>query len=266
MNYLWRRWQELKDKIKNKYIFLFLDYDGTLASIADTPQDAVIPKETKTLLKELAKISKAKIAIISGRALGDIKDKVGLKDIVYVGNHGLEIEGSEIKCDKTVLGKIKKDLAERLALIKGVILEDKGFSISVHYRLADRKYIHKVKTNVRSAVIPYADRNKIKIKPGKEVIEIRPSLGWDKGKAVLWLLDRQTSAVGNKPIMPIYIGDDITDEDAFKVLKNKGIAIFVGNIRPSYAQYYLNDSDEVKKFLQRLKSHLNFTQDCICPN
>lgn len=257
MNYLWHEWQKIKEKIKNKYIFLFLDYDGTLTPLVDTPQAAIIPKETKTLLKELTKSLRVKIAIISGRALLDIKNKVGLKNIIYVGNHGLEIKGSKIRFEsptsvtyKAIIGKIKSDLAKRLSSIKGVILEDKGLSLSIHYRLVDKKYIPKVKTIVHETTILYAVRNKIKIKPGKEVLEIRPPLEWDKGKTVLWLLGRQKFALGDKPIIPIYIGDDITDEDAFRVLRNKGLTICVGVPNSSEAKYYLKDTKEVLEFLK----------------
>jgi len=259
MKYLFARWVNLKKDIIDKYIILFLDYDGTLSPIADTPHQAIIPKETKALLKELTKSLRVKIAIISGRSLSDIKALVGLKDIIYAGNHGLEIEGPKIKFEplvslrcKAVLEQIKNDLNKRLSSINGAFVEDKGLSLSLHYRLVDKKNIPQVKAIFHETIILYLVRNKIKIKTGKMVLEVRPPSEWGKGKIVLWLLVRQKFALKDKDVVPIYIGDDTTDEDAFKVLKNNGITIFVGKPKPSYAQYYLKDTNEVKEFLKRI--------------
>jgi len=252
-------WDNLKKELNNKYIMLFLDYDGTLAPIVDTPDEAIIPKETSKLLKHLSKSLRCRIAIISGRALRDIKEKIGLKNVIYVGNHGAEIEGPRIKFESQIsprcratLEHIKSDLSEKLSSIKGVILEDKGLSLSVHFRMVNKKQIPHVKAIVHESVILYLVRSKIKIKSGKMVLEIRLPLEWDKGKVVLWLLARQKFAISERPFVPIYIGDDKTDEDAFKVLKNKGLTIFVGKPKPSYAQYYLKNTEEVRWFLKRI--------------
>lgn len=257
MHYLFAQREKLKDKLKSKYIFLFLDYDGTLAPIVDTPAQAIIPRETRFLLERLAKSPMAKLAIISGRALEDIKNKVGIKDIIYVGNHGLEIESPKIKFEslillryKAILKSLKGELNKKLSSIRGVILEDKGLSLSVHYRLVEKKRILEVKTVIYQTALPYLVKNKIKIKTGKLVMEIMPPLERDKGKTVLWLLARQKFALRDKPILPIYIGDDITDEDAFGVLKDKGLTIFVGRPKPSKAEYYLKNTQEVFGFLK----------------
>jgi trehalose-phosphatase len=259
MKNLFRHWDNLKKELSDKHIMLFLDFDGTLTPILDTPDDAIIPKETSKLLKHLSKSLRCRIAIISGRALRDIKERVGLKNVIYVGNHGAEIEGPKIKFESPIsprcratLEHIKSDLSEKLSSIKGAILEDKGLSLSLHYRLVDKKDIAQVKTILHEATILYVVRSKIKIKPGKMVLEIRLPLEWDKGRVVLWLLAKQKFAMSERPFVPIYIGDDKTDEDAFKVLKNKGLTIFVGKPKPSYAQYYLKNTREVTQFLKRI--------------
>jgi len=257
MEYLFSHWDKLKDRLNDKCILLFLDYDGTLAPIVETPDKAVISKEQKDLLDKLSTSSHCKVSIISGRALSDIKARVGLKDIIYVGNHGLEIEGPKIKFKsavslqyKHILNHIKDDLKFKLSTIKGVFIEDKELSLSVHYRLADRDQISKIKTILHEATIPYTVRDKIKVKLGKKVFEIRPALEWDKGKVVLWLLARWEFSLKDKPILPIYIGDDVTDEDAFRALKNKGLSIFVGEKGNSKAKYYLKDTEEVTELLR----------------
>jgi len=259
MVYLFDNWEELRKALEGKYIFIFLDYDGTLVPIVDKPEKAIIPVSLKALLRRLSDNPRFKLAFISGRSLEDIKSKIGLKNVIYSGNHGLEIEGPKIKFQplvspryKLTLRHIKNDLQQKISSIRGAFVEDKGLSLSLHYRLADKKDIPKVKTIFHETVILYLIRNRIKIKAGKMVLEVRPHLEWDKGKIVLWLLARQRFTLKGKEVVPIYIGDDETDEDAFKVLKNNGITVFVGKPRPSYARYYLKDADEVKEFLKRI--------------
>jgi len=264
-------WDELEKKLSNKYIMLFLDYDGTLTPIVSTPEKAFISQGVKELLNELSKSPKCKLAIISGRSLSDIRVLVGLKDIIYAGNHGLEIEGPKIKFEsqvsqrlKSIIRHIYEDAVSKLSKIKGVLIEDKGLTISVHYRLVAKKDIQQFLSIFNEITDPSIVRGKIKINAGKKVYEIRPPVMWDKGKVVLWFLVRQQFLLEKNKILPVYIGDDVTDEDAFKVLKNKGITIFVGNPKPSYAQYYLKDTNEVKEFLKRIL--LMLTDKSICQN
>ena len=261
MDYLFDEWEKLKSRLKLKDFFIFLDYDGTLAPIAETPQQAFMPEQTRRLLESLLRNPHFKMAIVSGRELKDIKKRVGLENIIYVGNHGAQIQGPKIKFSAPVyqksratLERIKNDLTAKLTSVKGVILEDKGLSLSLHYRLVDKKDITRVKTILHESIILYLVKNKIKLKYGKMVFEICLPFDWDKGKAVLWLLARQKFASGEKMFVPIYIGDDVTDEDAFKALQNKGLTIFVGRPKPSYAQYYLNSPGQVNKFLGRIIS------------
>lgn len=259
MKYIFDEWNEMERKLKGKNIFLFLDYDGTLTPIVEHPEEATLSFETKELLNKLAKSPKCKLAIVSGRALRDVKNMVGLNEVIYVGNHGLEIEGPKIKFEspvssefKNTLQKIKEDLEKKLAGISGVMIEDKGLTLSLHYRLVKKEDHLIIKNIFNYTVQPYLVKKKIKIKPGKKVLEIRPPIEWDKGKVVLWLIARWKFSLGDKDIAPVYIGDDITDEDAFKALRNKGITIFVGRQSKSYAKYYLKDTDEVGEFLSRI--------------
>ena len=257
MDYLFAKWDKIKGELSNKFIFLFLDYDGTLTPIVEIPDKAVISKESRELLKKLSKSPNCALAIISGRSLSDIKGIVGLKDIIYAGNHGLEIEGPKIKFEsqvsprlKSIIRYIYKDAVSKLAKIKGVLIEDKGLTISIHYRLVDEKDVHRFLSIFNEITDLYLVRGKIKINPGKKVYEIRPPVMWDKGKVVLWLLARQQFLSGKNKIFPVYIGDDVTDEDAFKVLKKKGLTIFVGEKAGSAAQYYLKTTEEVTEFLR----------------
>ncbi len=259
MDYLYNRWVSIKERFKNKFLFIFIDFDGTLVSIAETPAKARLSRKVKNLLREIAGSPSAKLAFISGRIIDDIKNKIGLKNVIYSGNHGLEIEGPKIKFKpvvspdfRKVLEKLRDDLIDKTSSFKGILIEDKGFSLSLHYRLADKEKIPQIKTIFHEAVIIPRVRNKIRVKTGKMVLEIRPPVEWDKGKVVLWLLARQVFVSKNLPVLPIYIGDDLTDEDAFKALKNKGLTILVGEPKDSHAQYYLKNPNEVKGFLKRL--------------
>lgn len=236
---------------------MFLDCDGTLTPIVNTPNKVIISQKTRRLLDLLSRKKNCGIAIISGRSLDDIKKRVGLNNIIYSGNHGFQIEGPKIKHElavplgyKKVLQCIKAQLKEKLCGVKGVFVEDKKLSLALHFRLADKRQLTFIKTVFHESIILYLVKNKIKIRPGKKILEVIPPVHWDKGRIVLWLLARQVFALKKKNILPIYIGDDVTDEDAFKALKNKGLTVFVGETGNSKADYYLKDTKEVTKFLR----------------
>lgn len=259
MDYLYSKWNKVKKALKDRFIFLFLDYDGTISPIAGTPYKAVISKETRALLKKLSGHHKYKVAIISGRALKDIKNKIGLKHVIYAGNHGLEIEGPKIDFKysltlqhRAIIKDIGKKLKSAVRKFKGVIIENKTICLSLHYRLARREDVPLIKSLFQSAVLPYAAGGKVKISSGKKMLEVRPPVNWNKGSIAMWLLARERVFLKSKSIVPIYIGDDSTDEDAFKALREKGITIFVGKPRASGAKYYLKNTEEVSKFLETL--------------
>lgn len=253
MKYLFSEWDKLSKKLKNKHIFLFLDYDGTLCPIAKTPEEAILPEDIRALLKELSKINNIKIAIISGRSLEDIKKMTRINNIYYAGNHGLEIEGPNINFRfhttpmyNVIIDCLKNKLNSQLYPIRGALVEDKRITISVHYRLVDKKHKALVKKIFFNAVAPYMHLKIMKISSGKKVFEIKPLVNWNKGKCVLWLLKKISNA------MPVYIGDDLTDEDAFKEIRKIGCAICVGKQKISHAQYYVKNTSEVSIFLKEL--------------
>ncbi len=259
MEYLFDQWEEVKSKLSNARALFFFDYDGTLAPIAGTPQQAVIPQKAKELLGRLSQKHNCTVAIISGRALEDIRRAVGLKDIIYAGNHGLEIEGPKIKFESQVPPRLKsairdiyEKLVSKLSKIKGVLIEDKGLTIGVHYRLVDTKDIREFLGKFREITGPFTARNKIKITEGKKVYEIRPPVAWDKGKIALWLLARRQFLAGEDKIVPVYFGDDLTDEDGFRALKNKGLTVLVGEPKASDAAYFVRNTGEVVRFMEQI--------------
>ena len=260
MKYLFKEAKKWAKKLSGSSIFLFLDYDGTLVPIARTPDEAIASDGVKKLLSELSQLHQCRLAIISGRSLKDIKRIIGLKGVIYAGNHGLELEGPGISLKKRVplksISRIRlicEVLKRKLSKIKGVLIEDKGLTLSLHYRLASRKDMPTIKNIFYESVADDMFKGSVAVKTGKKVLELRPVAGWDKGKVVSWLLDRQflASKRGVRHL-PVYIGDDITDEDAFKVLRSKGLTVFVGRPKISYARYYLKNTREVLRFLREI--------------
>jgi len=259
MKYLFDHRKQLQSRLAKKNIILFLDYDGTLSAIVSHPKKARISKKCKKLLKNLSLRQKICLAVVSGRSLRDIKSRVGLKNIIYSGNHGLEVSGLKTKPKKTVseafrlaIKKIKRDLNYQLSSFKGAIVEDKGITLSIHYRMVAPPKVSGLKSVFRKAIKASGVSNLIKVREGKKVFEIRPSIDWNKGKIVLWLLKEHDFGRRQLRTIPIYIGDDKTDEDAFKALKKNGVTIFVGKPRKSSADYYLKSTNDVLKFLSFL--------------
>ncbi|MDD5618219.1 MAG: trehalose-phosphatase [Candidatus Omnitrophica bacterium] len=261
MHYLFSQFDKIEKLFYDKFILLLLDYDGTLTPIVENPRKAVISKEVKGLLQKLSRGPHRTLGIISGRSLKDIKNTVGIKNIIYAGNHGLEIEGPKIKFKswvsprlKSAIQNIAADMRKRLSGIKGALVEDKGLTLSIHYRLIDKEDMPLFNNIISEVTNPYTLRDKIEVNSGKKVYEIKPPVKWDKGKVVLWLLARQQFISQKKNVLPVYIGDDITDEDAFKALIKKGLTVFVGRLGNSKADYYLKDTKEVTKFLHLMSN------------
>ncbi len=273
MIHLFNNWNSIVSKInKAGLVFLFLDYDGTLTPIVSTPDKAVMNDDIRKLLVLLSHNKKFKIAVISGRSLEDVKSKVSIDGIFYAGNHGLEIQGGGLdylhqgcKNVRSRLKAIEHKLKTKLAHIKGIIAEDKGFSLSLHYRMADEKYIFQIKQIVNEVCNPYIEKEQIKLTQGKKVFEVRPPVDWGKGQALSLLrefceddydyednyYDGYDDDITDN--FTIYIGDDRTDEDAFKVLTHtEDISVLVGHNKASYAKFFLNNVDEVREFLTKI--------------
>ena len=231
------------------HILLFLDFDGTLAPIVEDPSMARMPTETREALTLFALDPKVSLAIISGRAIADLRQRVGLENLIYAGNHGLEINGPGVDFIEPVaaerlkaLGELSRHLRARLHGIPGVEVENKVLSASVHFRRTPAGRVAEIRKAVNDAVI--FDGHPFAVTEGRKVLEIRPRVPWDKGRAVRGIL--QTA--GKPDALPIYLGDDATDEDAFEALP-EGITVSVGKAHETSAQYYLERQDLVSSFL-----------------
>ncbi|MDO8580477.1 MAG: trehalose-phosphatase [Candidatus Omnitrophota bacterium] len=238
---------------------MFLDYDGTLTPIVERPELAILSRETKEVLEKLIRNERFHVFVVSGRAMADVKMLVGIDNIVYIGNHGLEIEGAGIDFGefpfarfREVLEYLKLEINKELIFFKGAFIEDKGLGLSVHYRMLNLKEESIFKIFFERITKEFSSRNEIRIVQGKKVFEIRPPIEWDKGKAVLWLLKAHEEAMNNQKAVAVYIGDDQTDEDAFKALNKIATTIHIGNPQSTAAKYFLESPQDVTKFLRCL--------------
>lgn len=261
MKDLFKHWDSAVRDLRGKTILLFLDYDGTLTPIVSRPENAALPDSVRTLLTGLLASRRFRIAIVSGRALADIKNRVGIGGIVYAANHGLEAEGPGVKRVffaeqkfRLLLSEISVALKRIVAVFPGSQLEDKGLTLSIHYRRVDPKAAAAMRAAVLRTLKPYTAKNRIRLNKGKMVFEVRPPVEWNKGKFVMWLMKQwKTACTGG--IAAVYLGDDVTDEDAFRALQGKGLTVFVGRYRRrSAADYFLRGPEQVRGFLAGMRA------------
>ncbi|QZT65369.1 MULTISPECIES: trehalose-phosphatase [Mycolicibacterium] len=240
---------------------VFLDYDGVLTPIVDHPEDAVMSEKMRIALREL--MTRCSVCIITGRDRAVAQQLMGVDDLVVAGSHGFDIwtpQQGSITSDRVaefldliteLIGRLRHDVGS----IPGVQIEPKRASVAVHYRHVASEDRDRVENSVQALLDEHSDR--VALTPGKMVYELKPNVDWDKGKAVLHLID--VLGLGADDVIPVYLGDDITDEDAFRALRDCGIGIFVGRAddpevgnRDTAAHFVLGSVEEVQRFLARL--------------
>lgn len=245
---------DIKKKAGGKEPVLFLDYDGTLTPIVNDPDKALLSEKAKDLLVKLAE--KYKVTLVSGRDRADVKSKVKIENVYYAGSHGFDITGPgnlelQYEGGKKALPELNtagENLKKKLSGIKGAQVEKKKYAIAVHYRNVDEKNVQEVKNAVYEEL---GQRKGLKEGSGKKVIELKPDIDWHKGRAIEWL--KEALDINDEKYITIFIGDDVTDEDGFTVIKGKGIGILVGSHGSTTdASYSLKNTDEVLVFLEGL--------------
>jgi alpha,alpha-trehalase len=249
---------DIIERIQQKRLVVFLDYDGTLTPIVERPDRALLSASMRQTLIELAGC--CPVMIISGRDRADVQRLVQLDNIFYAGSHGFDIagpHGQQMVCERgedflPIFDRVAQELFQRLAGVEGALVEPKKFSIAVHVRSVARDEEELVEAIVEDVLVRYPELRK---GYGKKVFELQPRLDWHKGKATLWLL--QALKLNESDVLPLYIGDDLTDEDAFRTLTDRGIGIVVeAGTRPTAANYVLKHPEEVQAFLRHLISWL----------
>ncbi len=245
---------ELEEQLDGRQAAVFLDYDGTLTPIVERPELAVLSEDMRTTVKHLAGL--CTVGIISGRDRADVERLVGLDELVYAGSHGFDISGpSGLKVEHeegadvaTVVHHAENRLRKLLASIDGALVEPKRFAVAVHYRQVADDNVPAVEAAVDRTLDGTPELRKTY---GKKVFELRPRLEWDKGKAMLWVL--KALGLDGPDVLPFYLGDDTTDEDAFAVLAERGIGALVGcPARDTKARYVLDRPADVQQFLRSL--------------
>ncbi|UAW98825.1 trehalose-phosphatase [Halopseudomonas nanhaiensis] len=234
---------------------LFLDYDGTLAAIQATPDQAKLEPHVRQALEQLAR--RHPVAIVSGRERTDVEQLVGLPGLIYAGSHGLDIAGPGVRWDAPeagdtlpVLDSACEQLQAETSRLDGILIERKRYAVAVHYRLADDETTRQAERAVEQLAGTLVG---LKLAHGKKVWELRPDIDWDKGRAIDWLCSQlRRSAPGS--FKPVFLGDDETDEDGFiAVAALGGVGVLVADAeRSSAASMRVTSVGDVANLLDAL--------------
>jgi trehalose-phosphatase len=232
---------------------LCLDFDGTLSQFVDDPADARLSPSMERALRAIAGHDTMSVAIISGRDRTDLHRLVDIPGLIYVGNHGLDISGpgymfveptAASRTDE--LRALAQTLTAKLQGIEGVFVEYKGLTISVHYRQVPASGQDELRRIVHATLA--GTSHPFVLGAGEKVHEIRPRVYWNKGTAVTWI----RAQLGKPDALPIYVGDDTTDEDAFTALRDEGITVKVRTSPETAAHYTLEGPPDVRRLLEWL--------------
>jgi trehalose 6-phosphate phosphatase len=244
-------------RLAGRPLLLMLDVDGTLAPIAPHPSLARVPDETRDILVKLAGRPRVLVVVVSGRAAHDARRMVGVENLWTIGNHGAEVisPSGEVTVDPAVaryatpMSRVAETLQPALAAFDGVVLENKEWTLSIHYRLVDDAVVPRLQDLVNDS----AERNGLLVTQGKKVIEIRPPVNVNKGSAIRRLAERLGAFSPDASLL--FAGDDTTDEDAFQMLRAelpRAVTIHVGDNTKTAAEFSLATPERVRALLERI--------------
>ncbi len=240
-------------------VCLFFDFDGTLVPIRKDPAACVLSREVRERLARLTASRECIVAVLSGRPLPDIRQRVGLDDVYYGGHHGLVISGPGMDfahpctaASQDLVGEVRRVVEKEVRAMRGgAWVEDKGFSFALHYRGTEKGVSVRVNEVFHDVFSRTQGKEHLTILKGKKVIEVMPNAAWDKGRASLLILDFLAGGC-----VPLYVGDDVTDESAFTALAEKGATVRVGMSKRTAARYYLKGQWEIVRFLREIETSL----------
>jgi trehalose 6-phosphate phosphatase len=254
-------WQHLGAMLQrcvaSQWCVVLLAYDGTLAPLVADPATACLSPAMRQVLTLLVQHPHFQVAIMSGRTLADLQRHVGDQVPYLAGNHGLEMTGPQaIYCHpdarrlRPELAPVVQSLHHHLRDCAGVWVEDKGLTLTVHMRGVPPACRRAVQWQIVHLLQPALETRRFALRKGTAVVEVRPRVRWDKGEAVRWLVEHMC---GERPAtrpLVIYIGDDETDEDAFRAVRREGLGIVVGEGRLfSAAPYAIASVEQTAQFL-----------------
>ncbi|KAL2650380.1 hypothetical protein R1flu_018508 [Riccia fluitans] len=277
---------ELMEEAAGKQIAVFLDYDGTLSPIVEDPDRAFMSDLMRATVKEVATLFPT--AIISGRGREKVYDFVQLAELYYAGSHGMDIMGPAEGCNGfkasgtrgkdsrgndivffqpasrflPMMDEVCKRLEEKANTISGAKIEHNKFCVTIHFRRVREEFWGPLAEHVERVLKSFPE---LQLTLGRKVLEIRPAIEWDKGKAVEFLL-KSLGLEDVSDVLPLYLGDDRTDEDAFMALNERGKAfsVLVSTVAKSTnALYSLRDPSEVMTFLQTLVRWRKSQIECL---
>ncbi len=252
--HLFESWSHVERRLRGASRWLLLlDFDGTLVPLIDNPNGVHLDASVRRILAFLTRKRGLSIYIMSGRRLADLRRHVRVSGIHLLGLHGWESRGATLPpSQKQVLHEAKVWLAQHLPAQPGVLLEDKGYALAIHYRLAKAPAVQVAQKVLRAARDHF--RPGLRLLKGRKIWELLPRAIVGKGPATQSLLAKLPPDT-----LPIFIGDDTSDESAFAVLRH-GLAVHVGNHTQTKAHFCLRDPAEVREFLERFGTAISRTE------
>ena len=255
--------QRLREALaRNRGLIVLSDLDGTLTPIKDRPEAVRLSARAGRILARLVRHPRARVGIVSGRSLAALKQLVRIPGVAYAGCHGLEIArgGFRFRHPGAVallplLRRVTRQLRRATAGRRGVLVEPKGLTVSLHYRLADPRIVPTLRRMTDEIL---AGAPALELLAGMKVLELRPRVAWGKGEAVRLLRDLLARSLRRRSLT-IYLGDDETDEEAFRALRGKAICVAVGR-RRTRAPYRIRGPAAVERLLAWLTEALEGTE------
>jgi len=242
-----------KRAVASKGVLLLFDFDGTIAPIVGDPLKAEMLPHWRDWLVALMGKNNIEVGVVTGRAQPDAGEKVRIDRMLIASDHGYEIWrgrkkifsiGSEFTAEIKTLGSV---VYKKFGSISGVSIEQKDYSVALHYRHVDVKKQSLLVKEYMEMIRPILKEQNLELMRAKKLFEVRPKKFWDKGKGSKWIWENIAPGY-----LPVYFGDDTTDEDAFKELKSSGITVRVGLKKSSKAEYYVREIDDAAPLMKWL--------------
>lgn len=244
---------DVMKRAAGRRLLLLLDFDGTLTEFEADPDAVRLPSARRELLEALRR--QAIVGIVSGRRLEDVRAKCGLENLIVGGMHGLEIDAfgerfihPDLEAARAEVLEAAAKLRELVQPLDGAFVEDKEYSVAVHFRESSPESQKRAVDGFARVVEPHVETGRVRVMRGSYVLELLPNIDWNKGNAVQWIRERAEQQEG--PVFVVYVGDDVTDQDAFGVVEKDGFPVAASERVTANAQ--VDGPAGVERFLRAL--------------